>query len=441
MRAQKLRSSTLVRLLTLIVVIISLWLAATLVKAVPSHPSSEKKPILREIRVEESTKYILSFDIANGSQLAATALADLSVRVWKLSTGEVVHTITFLAPDTDQRFKLDKDIEPISLRFSPDGKTLAVSFLNVIRLYNVETWQLEKSLGIEGEDKLRADVVVTPSTPQLRRRTASEAEAEKSKPMPTLNEGTKAWFANRARGDGIVRITDFAFTNDGSSILAAYCGGECFAWRSSRWVTSPTGKDPVRLWDLRTLNVVWEREYDSTGVIERVIPSEDGRVFGAVDAERGHCAVGIYRLNDGGQVSMLPFTPLCNPLPNIAFIENGQFFVTNRTDGDHRNKTWRTAAIYETATGKIHSDFSDNETVHNSDISSDGRWLASTTWNGLRFQIWDVAARKIISTQSPKEWKWKGPPIDRVRFSPDVRWLVVGSDVTGTVVVYEFEKT
>ncbi len=31
----------------------------------------------------------------------------------------------------------------------------------------------------------------------------------------------------------------------------------------------------------------------------------------------------------------------------------------------------------------------------------------------------------------------EGPVIDRVRFSPDGRWLVVGSDGTGELVVYQ----
>jgi len=60
--------------------------------------------------------------------MAAVALSDLRVRVWRLDSGQVERELSFPEPETDQRLKLDSDVEPISLRFSPDGKTLAVGF-------------------------------------------------------------------------------------------------------------------------------------------------------------------------------------------------------------------------------------------------------------------------------------------------------------------------
>jgi WD40 repeat protein len=403
-----------------------------------AQPSAEKIE-LREIRTEDLNSYVLAFDVANASDLAAAALSDLSVHIWKLSNGTVVHVITLPMPETDQRLKLDGDFEPISLRFSPDGKALAVAFVSAIRIYDVETWQEQKSLAIEGENDLRSDVTVTPQTPQLQHRTSEQAQAEKDKPALTLNEGTKAWFAQMARGDGRTRITDFAFTPNGTSILAAYCKAKCYARPGRRWMAFPSGKDPVRLWDLGSNRVIWEREYDPKGVFVRVVIAPDNRRFATVDAERGHCAVQIYQMADGGEASTLPFNPLCDPPPNIAFLENGQLFLTNRADdGDRQSKRWRNLAIYETNTGKRISDFSDSESVHSFDMSSDGRWLASTTWSGLRFQVWDVSAKKPLTMQTPKAWRWKGPPIDRVRFSPDGKWLIVAGDTVGKLVIYQF---
>lgn len=274
-----------------------------------AQPRAEKVD-LREIRTEDLNSYVLAFDVAHTSDLAAVALSDLSVHIWKLGSKTVDHVITLPMPETDQRLKLDGDFEPVSLRFSPDGKTLAVAFLSVIRIYDVEAWQEQKSLGVEGENDLRPDVTPTPQTPQLKHRTSEQAQAEKDKPTLTLNEGTKAWFAEMARGDGRTRITDFAFSSNGSSILAAYCKAECYARPGGRRRAFPSGKDPVRLWDLGSNRVVWEREYDSNGLIVRVVIAPDTRRFAAVDAERAHCAVQIYEMADGREVSSLPFSRL-----------------------------------------------------------------------------------------------------------------------------------
>lgn len=396
----------------------------------------DTKPYLRELRSEKLSKFILAFDIANGSDLAAAALSDLRVRIWHLDSGKVVHEFSFPEPETDQRLKLDKDVEPISVRFSPDGKTLAVSFLSRIYLYDVGTWQEQNSLGVAGEDDLRRDLDVTPATSQLKKRSAEEAQAERGKTEPNINEAMRGWALLRAKGDGRTRITDFTFTKGGSSILAAYCRGDCFAWPGHRWMASPTGSDPVRLWDLRSQRIVWERQYDPKGVLARVAPSPDGKRFAAVDARPGRCAVGIYDLDEGRPLFTHPLAG-CSEPPSIAFLPEGLSFVTNRIEeGTRKNKLWRNLAVYETGTGKKIADFSRDE-VWEVAISPDGRWLASTSWRGLRFQIWDVQAKKPIITKQPHKSNWRAP-IDRVRFSPDGRWLVVGSDEMGDLIVYQF---
>jgi WD40 repeat protein len=403
-----------------------------------SYDRKAEKPSLHEVRIERLSKFVLAFDICKGSNLAAVALSDLRVRVWRLDSGQVERELSFPEPETDERLKLDKDVEPISLRFSPDGKTLAVGFIGMIHLYDVETWQEKLSLGVAGEDKLRPDITATHPTPQLRQRTAAEAQAEKVKPVPTLNEATKARSRLMERGDGRTRILSFEFARDGSFILATYCRGDCFAsaWTGHRWMF-PTGKDPVRLWDLRSANVIWERLYDPKGVMDRVVLSPDSKRFAAVNAQLGHCAVGVYELNDGRPVWSQPLGPCAQP-PSIQFLQDGSAFLTNRMEeSNHKNKLWREAAIYDTSTGKKISDLSDHEGVGEADISSDGRWLASTTWGGRHFQVWDLQEKKIVLTQEVREGKLY-LRLDRIRFSPDSRWLVVGSNISGDLAVYQF---
>ena len=408
-------------------------------RASPSLDGARVKPSLREIRIERFSGPILAFDIANDSDLAAVALSDLHVRIWKLSSGEVVHEFSFAEPATDQRLKLDVDVEPISLHFSPNGKILAVSFLNVIHLFDVETWQENTSLAVEGEDKLRPGVTITPQTPQLKPRTAGQARTQSEQPIGDINQTMRKWAAELHKGDGRTRLRDFSFVKDGLFILASYCRGACWTWPGVRWDAFPSGKDPLRLWNLHSTKIVWEKVYDPRGVISRVVPSPEGERFAAVDSELGRCAVGVYDLSDGRVLWSHPLGP-CDQPPSVTFLRDGQSLITNRVEeGNRKNKLWRYAAIYRTNDGKKIADLSGQKGIRNADISPNGRWLVSTSWGGREFQIWDMQSKKIVITQVPKALRrWV---LGRVLFSPDGRWLFVGSTETAALAVYQFGDT
>lgn len=406
----------------------------------PLTLEAHEKPFLRELRREKLSKFILAFDVANGSDLAAAALSDLHVRIWKLDSGEIVHEFSFPEPATDHRLKLDLDVEPISLHFSADGKTLAVGFLSRIYLYDVATWQERMTLGVAGEDDHRSDLEVSPAVPQLQRRSAEQAQIDKEKPVPDLNQTMREWAAQRALGDGRTRITDFAFSADGSFLLVAYCRGGFYASPGHRWEIFPIGKDPLRLWDIRTGEILWEKAYDPEAVINRIALSPDGKRFAAVSAPLGHCEVGLYDLGDGHHVFSLAPVGACPP--SLNFRRDGGSFITARTpqrlQKNRKDRPWERLATYETDTGKMIADFSGGDTVREANLSSDGRWLLSTSWWGLRFQIWDAQSGKPIISETPNRWKSRRAPLDRVCISPDGRWLVVGSDEIGELIVYQF---
>jgi WD40 repeat protein len=61
-----------------------------------------------------------------------------------------------------------------------------------------------------------------------------------------------------------------------------------------------------------------------------------------------------------------------------------------------------------------------------------------TSADGVRFRIWDVQRRKAVVMTCPREWLWSGPPIESVRFSPDGHFLIVASDTSGMLAVYQF---
>ncbi len=101
------------------VLVLFLFFGITICLSAPRSSISQQKtkPYLREVRIDILSAFILSFDIASNSDLAAAAVADRRIRVWKLSSGEVIHEFSFPSPETDENLKFPGATEPISVRF------------------------------------------------------------------------------------------------------------------------------------------------------------------------------------------------------------------------------------------------------------------------------------------------------------------------------------
>lgn len=402
------------------------------------------EPALQQVRIEELSNPILAFDIAKGSDLAAVALADLHVRVWKLSSGKVLREFSFPEPNTDQHLKLETEAEPISLHFSPDGKSLAVGFLNAIHLYDVETWAEQVILAVPGEDETRPGMTATQQRPELTPRTAEQARIESEEPVLDINQTMRKWARQRRQGDGRTRISDFAFAGGGQLLLASYCRGACWVWPGMRRDQFPSGRDPVRLWNMRSAQRIWESSYDPDGVISRVAVLPDGKRFIALDSQLGHCTVGAYDLANG-QALWSHMLGACLDGQSIVVLPDGKWFITNRIEEANRKNVnkhlYRYAAIYDTSTGKKIADLPKADGISVADISPDGHWLASIIWRGTQFQIWDLQAKKIVLNELPKGWKRTADCVlNRVRFSPDNHWLVVGCSMGGDLAVYQWSE-
>ena len=112
-----------------------------------------------------------------------------------------------------------------------------------------------------------------------------------------------------------------------------------------------------------------------------------------------------------------------------------------KDEANRKNKEWRYAALYETATGNKIADLPEGDGISAADVSSDGHWLVSIIWRGTQFQIWDLQAKKVIIRDVPKGWKRTVDCVlNRVRLSPDNRWLVVGCNVRGDLAVYQWDE-
>jgi WD40 repeat protein len=269
-----------------------------------------RKPAIRERRVERLPAPILSLDVVPGSDLAVAAMSDGRLRAWHLDTGEIVHEFGFTEPETDQRQKDEGDVEPIRVHFAPDGKTLGVSYLSRVHLYDVGAWSELKTIGVEGEDVMRPIL-----QPQLSSRPAVEKEPD------DINTGTRKWLQRKMLGDGRTRITDFAFTADGGGMVVSYCGGGCYDEPSFVRFIYPSGHDPVRLWEVKTGHMVWEQHSEPNQITDRVVPSPDNRLLVEVGSQPGHRLLRLRDLETGRELRLITFLPHLHPHepPDVAF--------------------------------------------------------------------------------------------------------------------------
>lgn len=382
---------------------------------------------VHKVREEQVSASILSLDLAATSDLAAASLSDGRVHVWRVDSGEAVHDFTF--PVVDSELRDNSLAEPIRVRFSPDGKTLAISHLSRVYLYDVASWRAVISLGVPGEDAAR---------PRPSPRLAIRPTHEEHK---TAGEMGRAYMETMAKGDGATRITDFAFTPDGSAILAAYCRGACFDDPGSYAFYHPSGKDPVRLWELPSGRMLWERVYGADVVVGRVVPSPDGRLFAAANKQPGWCTVQVHDLKTGERLYSLHSVEFFPGLdPSIRFTPDGGHLITFLTGPTTKKfRPWEHLGMYVVRDGSRAAEFNGKIGAHDADISPDGQWLAAPTENRLTFKVYDMKTQKRVVLITEFPWGWTGPPLDRVRFAPSGKYLVVASRGLGRLAVYRIE--
>ena len=380
------------------------------------------KPTLHEIRVERVPAPILSLDVAQASGLAVAALSDGRVRVWHLDTGEILHEFGFKEPETDQRQKDEGEVEPIRVRFAPGGEILGVSYLSLIHLYDLRNWSELKTIGVEGEDVMRP----LPQ-PQLSQRPLVEKRPD------DINTGTRKWVQRKMLGDGRTRITDFAFTMDGTAIVASYCRISCYDKPGgTRWTIS-SGHEPVRMWELATARMLWEHYSDANRITQRVVPSPDGRRFVEVVFQPGHWLLQVKDLPLGRESYSITLSPFPHEAPDVAFTSDGQHFMSLWSE---QHKAWQTAS-YDSSNGRILDEFIDRAGSSRLALSPDNLLLAATTWRGFAFKLWDMGKRKVVLTKAPRLLGLNIPTLDSIFVVANGHKIVASDRMKGFVFTYE----
>ncbi len=365
----------------------------------------------------------------------------LHVQIKNFLTGAFVHEIAL--PDvTISPIRPEDGAELVNVRFSPDGKLLGVSYLSQIRLYEVGAWRQIATIGMPSE----AAVEKAPSPrPKLQRPDVS------APPRPV-----SSW----SERDGRTRVIDFAFTADSRHILASYTHAYCFLYEDYGLFCDSSEDDPLRLWDVPSGRLVWQKSYDRqiakgrpvddllrfSWAMGRVQPSPDARVFASALGSLSS-AIQIRSLLSGDPLYTLsgdePGTR-----PEIQFSPDGSSFYLEvlSPKGPLGDKQRKQALRQMSDLAKFRTDDGAQKCLFpdvggwTTALSHDGRWVVGPSRNAKGLRVADARTCQTIASVpiALGNW-WEFASVNKVLISSDDQWVIAACPPLGWVAVYRVQ--
>ena len=338
-----------------------------------------------------------------------------SIKVWDLETRETIHTLR------GHRNHVH------SVEFSPDGKTLASSGMEIILWDAVSGEQQQK---LKGHEFHIPSIAFSPDGKQLvsagdRGKTAIIWDTESGRELHTLRGHSEF-------------LTCATFSPDGSTVATASADRTIGLWDASsgklkrtlaghqNWVYgiafSPSSEALVsasrdctlKLWDLRTKDEFWSlsRRFALRGLSW----CEKTRTFAIAGPIRD---LEILSLDDPAS-SVTIETRHKREVKCVALSPDGKRVVSGGWD--------KSVRLWDASTGESIRELLSNSDSSISDVqfSPDGRFIAAA---GSVVDVWDAETGKSIMTFD-KHKKY----VFAIAFSPDGRWLASGSaDLTAKI--------
>lgn len=261
----------------------------------------------------------------DGEVLASQARNGI-IRLWDVSTGTLLNTL----PGISRSFVQDGQSD--SLRFSPEGQTLASGSRNSIRLWDVSTGALRKTLINSHSSSTEPSTVSVVSTGALRKTLIN------SPPLFSVNS--------------------VSFSPDGQTLASG-------------------SRDGIRLWDVPTgapLRLLYRASSDN---VYSVSFSPDGQTLAS-----GHERTDGVRLWDVATGALLHiFNGHTGAVNSVHFSPDGQTLISGSRDSTVRLWDVITGVLLKTLTGHTNS-------VNSVHFSPDGQTLASTSPRGGTVLLW-----------------------------------------------------
>lgn len=377
-----------------------------------------------------------AFCFSPDSRILAGASDDNTIKLWDVVTGREIKILTSQksSPSTSPSSPLEpmvssqsSSLGALALVFSPNGGLLASIHLDAIRIWDLATGHELRTFQLSQQQLgIASSVSFTPDGNQLAMLGTGEENA------------VRLWDVNTGRDNGTLRLASDSAQGDGGSFLSQ------LAFRADGHLIASANSDKaIKIWDVTAKNRPLSLSGNSRQLTSIVL-SSDGQLLASASGDTAK----VYDSTSGQELRSLS-VPTSSMFPTnlilcIAFGPEGRVLATGGVDSQIR--LWDPATGRELQTLAGHSNdaravrfsvdgkqlFSGSKTIWDiatgrgvralpkpngqlGTLSSDGKFLASWSFQDKAINLNDVTKGREIYSLSPAE----DGAVKTAVFSPD----------------------
>lgn len=247
----------------------------------------------------------------------------------------------------------------LCLAINPDGKTLVSGCYNIVKVWNLRSGQLIRTLNLY-RPVIAFRIVISPDGQTL----VSDYDG--------WIEVWELWTGQKIRTFKADDVGSLTITPDGQTLI---CGG-------SRGGNYPNLDLPIKMWNLQTGQLV-RTLHGHTYTVNSVIISPDGQTL----VSQSYCfSTKVWDLHTGQELNRFNMPPRQPWIDSLAISPNGQNIVSGIQDGSIK--------VWDVLTGQIIQTFQGSSP---SVITPDGKILVTGSVNNT-IKVWNVQTGQELCT-------------------------------------------